>query len=69
MYTLVFTDSELDTIFDALEELRISTDDDVEIDTIHSIHHKIYQACKVSEKSNSWPKWSSIRLTILPNLL
>lgn len=53
MYTLVFTDSELDTIFDALEELRISTDNDEEIDTIHSIHHKIYQACKVSEKSNS----------------
>ena len=48
MYTLVFTDSELDTIFDALEELRLSTDTEEESDTIHSIFDKIYRACKVS---------------------
>ena len=42
VYTLVFTDSELDTIFDALEELRLSTDTEEECDTIHSIFDKIY---------------------------
>ena len=48
VYTLVFTDSELDTIFDALEELRLSTDTEEESDNIHSIFDKIYRACKVS---------------------
>ena len=47
MYTLVFTDSELDTIFDAVEELRLSTDSDEEIVNVCSIVHKIYQVCKV----------------------
>ena len=45
-YTLVFTDSELDTIFDAVEELRISTDSDLDIVNVCSIVHKIYQVCK-----------------------
>ena len=48
VYTLVFTDSELDTIFDALEELRLSTDTEEESDNIHSIFDKIYRAVKIS---------------------
>ena len=49
-YTLVFTDSELDTIFDAVNELELSSENDDEIENIHSIVSKIYQVCKVEVK-------------------
>ena len=49
-YTLVFTDSELDTIFDAVEELKLSTDSADEIENIRSIVSKIYHVCKVEVK-------------------
>lgn len=46
LFTLVFTDAELDVIYDALEELKLSTDSEDESDTIGSIQQKIYDQCK-----------------------
>lgn len=46
LYTLVFTDSELNTIYDALIELKLCTDSDEELERISSIQDKIYQECK-----------------------
>ena len=44
--TLVLSDSELDLIYDALEELRLCSDDEEEGETISSIQDKIFEICK-----------------------
>jgi len=44
--TLVLSDSELDLIYDALEELRLCSDDEEESETISSIQDKIFEICK-----------------------
>ena len=46
MITLVLTDSQLDVIYDALEELRLCSDDEEEGETISSIQDKIFEICK-----------------------
>ena len=46
MYTLVFTESQLDTIFDALTELANSSDDENELTTIAEVDKLIYEVCK-----------------------
>ena len=46
MITLVLTDSQLDVIYDALEELRLSFDDEYQGESISSIQDLIFEACK-----------------------
>lgn len=41
-----FTDEELDLIYDALDEMRVSSDNDDEVYTIESIFDKILKASK-----------------------
>lgn len=45
-YTLVFTDAELNTIYDALRELSHMADDSETLELISDIENKIYQECK-----------------------
>ena len=45
-YTLVLTDSQLDTIYDALTELANGSDDENELTTIAEVDKLIYEACK-----------------------
>ena len=47
LFTLKLTDSELDTIYDALEEFRNSIDSEVDIENANQVQFKIYEACKV----------------------
>ena len=46
LYTLVFTDAELDVIYDALEELKLSYDDEYIGVSIGSIQNKVFESCK-----------------------
>lgn len=46
MFTLVLSDSELDVIYDALEELRLTFDDEYQGESISSIQDKLYEAVK-----------------------
>ena len=46
LFTLVFTDAELDVIYDALEELKLSYDDEYNGESIGSIQNKVFEACK-----------------------
>jgi hypothetical protein len=41
-YTLVFTDAELNTIYDALREFSNMTDDSETLEVISDIENKIY---------------------------
>ena len=50
MITLVLTDSQLDVIYDALEELRLSFDDEYQGESISSIQDVIVESCKVEVK-------------------
>lgn len=52
MYTLVFNDAELDVIYDALDQLGISIDDEDESETIGSILNKIHSVVKGN--TNVW---------------
>ena len=45
-YTLVFTDAELNVIYDALREMSYMTDDAENLELISDIENKIYQECK-----------------------
>ena len=48
-YTLVLTDSQLDTIYDALAELGYGSDDENEMITISEINALIHEAVKKVE--------------------
>ena len=50
MYTLVLTGNQLDVIYDALEELRLSFDDEYQGESISSIQDVIVESCKVEVK-------------------
>ena len=41
-----FTDEELDVIYDALDEMRISTDDEKTVIVIGNITNKMMEACE-----------------------
>ena len=41
-----FTDEELDVIYDALDEMRISTDDEKTVTVIGNITNKMMEACE-----------------------
>ena len=41
-----FNDEELDIIFECLDERRVCSDNEDEINLIDSIYEKIYQECK-----------------------
>ena len=41
-----FTDEELDVIYDALDEMRISTDDEKTVIVIGNITNKLMEACE-----------------------
>ena len=41
-----FTDEELDVIYDALDEMRISTDDEKTVIVIKNITNKMMEACE-----------------------
>ena len=45
-YTLVFTDAELNVIYDALREFSYMTDDTENLELISDIENKIYQETK-----------------------
>lgn len=45
-YTLVFTDAELNVIYDALTELGYSTDDYETLELISTVEGKIYNESK-----------------------
>ena len=49
MYTIEFTDSELELLYDALNELGYSVEDETEANSISSMLHRIYLA-----KQNKW---------------
>lgn len=44
-----FTDDELDVIYDALDEMRISIEDEDKIEMIHEIFDKMWKATKNGE--------------------
>ena len=46
LYTLQFTDAQLDVIYDALTELANSSDDENEMTIIAEVDKLIYDACK-----------------------
>ena len=48
-YTLVLTDSELDVVFEALDEFKNSIDDEQMIEQSLDVIYKIYEACKVTK--------------------
>jgi hypothetical protein len=41
-----FTDDELDVIYDALEEMRMASDDEEQLNMIEDITNKIWKASK-----------------------
>ena len=45
-YKMEFSDNELNIIYDSLQEMMISTDDNDLIDTIVDIQNRIYEATK-----------------------
>jgi|LauGreDrversion4_2_1035121.scaffolds.fasta_scaffold1109342_2 hypothetical protein len=46
MINMEFSDNELDVIYDSLQEMLNSTDDDDLIDTILAIQNRIYESTK-----------------------
>ena len=46
MINMEFSDNELDVIYDSLQEMLNSTDDDDLIDTILTIQNRIYESTK-----------------------
>ena len=45
-YTLVLTESELDTLYDSISEFSNCTDNEVDLENLSIIENKIYELCQ-----------------------
>ena len=53
LVVLQITDSQADVIYDALEELRFTCDNEYSGESISDIQNLIFEACKVERNDNA----------------